>query len=448
MEQQKNNLDIMKIRRKAEKEGRALSEAEEESIHRLESSNKDLAISMAEGGLEQQKLKQEQMASQESLSAQEAQYSTLNKTVQDSTMGLTSLSDMMNTLATSGASTAQILEIFGVRGGGAINALLGQTEGFNQLVTSINDAGGATEEFSDTLKESAQQDVYELQSAMADLMLNIGEELTPTIVYLMKIFKNDLIPIIQDMMPLFKAIGVIIKIVAISFKFWLFFMKPLFNMIIAVDEIITALFAGDWIGVLKGVVKLFGNFFLFLSPIFRLAYAFYKVATSIGWVKDIMEDLWDFIEDIPIIGDLMDLTGQAIEFLGMADGGVVTSPTAAIVGEGGEPEVVAPLSKLTEVVGTGGAQALVNALPGPNPSVGSSSMISGGSAISSENGSVAGSSTKNNNLTLNISKLTIEAPAGSMTATSTGSHFDEQLLGSAIGRLLLSQMAGSNIRGF
>jgi len=449
MEQQKNNLDIMKIRRRAEKEGRALTEAEEASIARLESSNKDLAIGMAEASLEQNKLKTEQAQQQETLAAQESQFESLNKTVQESTMGITSLSDMLNILGESGASTAQILEIFGVRGGGAINALLGQADGFGDLVTEINNADGATEKFSDTLKESAQQQVFELQSAFSELMLSVGEELTPVVVELMQIFKDDVIPIIMDMMPLFKALAVLLKIVAFAFKAWLFFMKPLFNVIIAFDEIITDLFEGNWVDAFKGVVKLFANLALFLSPFLRLAYAIVKIAMSFDLVADAVEWLGEKLNDIPVIGDIIGFVGDALEFVGLAEGGVITQPTQALIGEGGEAEIVAPLSKLTEVVGTGGAQALVNALPGPNirvPGAGSTTAMEMGAKTPSPAGGVGGGgstvNTKNNNIDINIGTIVVKSNDEMLSRSATGVSIDEQLLGSAIGRLLLKQMNG------
>ncbi len=445
MEQQKNNLDIMKIRRKAEKEGRALTESEEAAIGRLESSNKDLAIGMAEASLEQNKLKTEQAQQQETLAAQESQFESLNTTVQESTMGISSLSDMLRILGESGASTAQILEIFGVRGGGAINALLGQADGFGDLVTQINNADGATEDFSNTLKESAQQQVFELQSAFADLMLSVGEELTPVVVELMQIFKDDVIPIIMDMMPLFKALAVLLKIVAFAFKAWLFFMKPLFNAIIAFDEIITALFEGNWVDAFKGVVKLFANIALFLSPFLRLAYAIVKIAMSFDLVADAVKYVGDLLDGIPVVGDIIGLVGDALEFVGLADGGVITQPTQALIGEGGEAEVVAPISKLAEVVGVGGAQALVNSLPGPNISVPGSTTTGAISETSRPTAATAAGSAvtnKNNNIDINIGTIVLKTNDEMLSSRGTGVSIDEQLLGSAIGRMLIKQMNG------
>jgi hypothetical protein len=51
------------------------------------------------------------------------------------------------------------------------------------------------------------------------------------------------------------------------------------------------------------------------------------------------------------------LSGQAIP---LASGGIVTGPTLAMVGEGGESEAVMPLSKLDSMIGAGGTNVNVN----------------------------------------------------------------------------------------
>ena len=377
VEQQKNNLQIMKIRRQAEKEGRKLTESEEAQINRIEGANSDLAINMAEASIEQQNLRSQNESANESLSEQESRYATLNKTVADSTMGITSLNEVMTILQESGASTAQILEIFGVRGGGAINALLGDAEGFKTLTKDVQDSTGAAEDFANTMKTSAKEDVFTMQSAMEAVQLELGEALMPVMKDFLVIIRDDIAPMIKDLIPLFQAVGVVIRIVAFIFKIWLVFMKPLFNMIAAFGELIDAVMEGRWVDALKAVVKIFGNLFLFLNPIFRviiaIASAIWDVISAIGWLKDAFDSLWSFISDIPVLGDIIGFVGDIIgdigSFLGFAEGGVVTNPTAAVIGEGGETEVVAPLSTLTNVVGSPNAQALVNALPGPNVTV-------------------------------------------------------------------------------
>jgi hypothetical protein len=48
------------------------------------------------------------------------------------------------------------------------------------------------------------------------------------------------------------------------------------------------------------------------------------------------------------------------EIPGLASGGIVTGPTLAMVGEGGESEAVMPLSKLDSMIGAGGTNVNVN----------------------------------------------------------------------------------------
>ena len=48
---------------------------------------------------------------------------------------------------------------------------------------------------------------------------------------------------------------------------------------------------------------------------------------------------------------IKEINKPEIEPVGLASGGIVTSPTNALIGEGGEPEAVIPLSKLSTMVG-------------------------------------------------------------------------------------------------
>ena len=63
------------------------------------------------------------------------------------------------------------------------------------------------------------------------------------------------------------------------------------------------------------------------------------------------------------------LTGAAgaleiakIENVAMAEGGVVTAPTTALIGEGGEPEAVVPLSKASDMGFGGGGGITIKEL--------------------------------------------------------------------------------------
>ena len=453
IEQQKNNLQIMKIRRQAEKEGRKLTEGEEQQIARIESANADLAIGMQEASIEQQMLRQQNAAATESLAAQEERYSALNKTVADSTMGITSLNEVISQLQVSGASTAQILEVFGVRGGGAINALLADAQGFKQLTADVQASAGATEEFAETMKGSAKEEVFTMQSAIEGVMIELGEALMPVMSDFLDIIRDDIVPILKDMIPLFQAVGVVIRIVAFVFKIWLVFMKPLFNMIGAFGELIDAVMSGRWVDALKAVVKIFGNLFLFLNPVLRviiaIASAIWDVISAVGWLKDAFAKLWGYISDIPVLGDVIGFVGDIIgdigSFLGFAEGGVVTKATAAVVGEGGEPEVIAPLSTLTSVVGTAGAAGLIAALPGPNPSVSNGVLPQSATPTPEGAGSLTNSTLGGDGSTdikVNIDKIVIN---GATTEGLNGSQLGRSIT-NALAPELLRLISGSNTR--
>jgi hypothetical protein len=44
----------------------------------------------------------------------------------------------------------------------------------------------------------------------------------------------------------------------------------------------------------------------------------------------------------------------------LANGGIVTGPTLAMIGEGGESEAVIPLSRLDQMTGGGGSKVTIN----------------------------------------------------------------------------------------
>jgi hypothetical protein len=52
-----------------------------------------------------------------------------------------------------------------------------------------------------------------------------------------------------------------------------------------------------------------------------------------------------------LAGGIGGAIGRARDFVGLAEGGIVTRPTLAMVGEGGEPEAVIPLSKMGQMGG-------------------------------------------------------------------------------------------------
>jgi len=182
MEQEKNNISIMKIKARAERQGRDLTKSELAQIDRLQMANKDLNLQQREGAFEAKVQEQAQAKLVEQLETEEAAYSNLKSTVENQTTGVISLVDIITQLNEKGATTAEILEMFGVRGGGAILALKGQSEAFRELAQANDDVAEAaqggvfmTEQFVGTLEGTAQYAIDETKSKMEELNLVAGE---------------------------------------------------------------------------------------------------------------------------------------------------------------------------------------------------------------------------------------------------------------------------------
>ena len=102
--------------------------------------------------------------------------------MESQTTGVISLVDILDRLNETGATTAEILEIFGVRGGGAVLALQAQTEAFRELATANEEVAMAaangdsmTKKFVGTLETSTAFALKETQSKFEELALVVGE---------------------------------------------------------------------------------------------------------------------------------------------------------------------------------------------------------------------------------------------------------------------------------
>lgn len=175
IDQQRNQLDIMRIRAKADREGRELTADEIKRIEKLEQANRSLAIEQADVSLKQQIASREARKHNKVLAEQEAEYSNLNDIVASQTMGVTSLTDVVNQLSASGATTAEILEIFSVRGGTAIMALMGQREGFLELVEANMQAEGAMKSFLSTMMLTTDFMIKTVISSFEETRLEVGK---------------------------------------------------------------------------------------------------------------------------------------------------------------------------------------------------------------------------------------------------------------------------------
>ena len=126
--------------------------------------------------------------------------------------------------------------------------------------------------------------------------------------------------------------------------------KAIFTNIV---DFIDNVFSGNWADAWQNIVNIFGNIF---GAILNFALApINGIISGLNWVIDQINKLsFDIPDWVPIVGgshfgfDIPHIPQFSVPAL--AEGGVVTSPTLAEIGEGREPEAVMPLSKLAAML--------------------------------------------------------------------------------------------------
>jgi TP901 family phage tail tape measure protein len=126
--------------------------------------------------------------------------------------------------------------------------------------------------------------------------------------------------------------------------------KAIFSNII---DFVKNVFAGDWSAAWENIVNIFGNLFGMLVNLAKAPIN--GVISAINWVLSKINSISITIPDwVPGVG------GKTLGFNiptipALAQGGVATAATLAMVGEGSEPEAILPLSKLAAMLeGIGG----------------------------------------------------------------------------------------------
>jgi hypothetical protein len=213
IDQKANTLAIEQIRARAARGNRELTDMEVAQIERLTTTNDSLRLSEMALDVERMKKQRSLNIVQEQEKSLEDQSKTLTKTIEQQATGITSLGDVLDQLAGASATTTQILEIFGVRGGTAISALLSQREAFHELVKENENAAGATKQYTDSLQQlvedggSAKEILLLFVSAIQEGMLDVGRPFVVMLTEMAILFKDDIQQALKDNMPLFKELG-------------------------------------------------------------------------------------------------------------------------------------------------------------------------------------------------------------------------------------------------
>lgn len=116
------------------------------------------------------------------------------------------------------------------------------------------------------------------------------------------------------------------------------------NIISFVDNV----FSGNWSAAWQNIVAIFGNVFGLIVNLAKTPIN--AVISAINWVLSKINSISVTIPDwVPGVGGTT-LSFDIPTIPALAAGGVATAPTLAMIGEGGEPEAVLPLSKLAALL--------------------------------------------------------------------------------------------------
>ncbi len=379
IQEQKNSLAVARIRQRARREGRELTKDEIGTIERLEQANENLSIQQQDLSIQSQVLQRSNDKNKDSMSDMESAARDANDTMNQQVTGITSLVDVIDQLNEAGATTAEILEIFSVRGGTAIMALLGQADAFRDLTTANEESGEAMDTMLDQIGGSFARKLAILRSHVEETSLQIAESFLEgfDLDYAIKLLE-DVSQSVRDNKDEFKELGVSIATNFLPILEQMpSFMSSIMSTLDALKPVITlaALLAGGLLGVLtiigwilnaiqglfnwigRQIDKIPGMSDLGLGDAYAtIAGASAQGAIAGAGVGAVAGAPFGGVGAGPgaaagaIIGGTLGAVGGAATY--MADGGVVTQPTLAVVGEAG-PEAVIPLDRATGFGSTG-----------------------------------------------------------------------------------------------
>lgn len=199
-------------------------------------------------------------------------------------------------------------------------------------------------------------------STVLPVIVQLIQQLLPPALTLISAILPVVISLIETLSPI---LGIVLE-----------FITPILDLVIALIDPILQVFDA-----LSPLFEILGNLIItILEPIMPLieqladAFSAYlapalefitdlfsdiseAISGVLGWIGDAASKIGDFFGKL-FGGGEVDVAVNAVsggeELPKFADGGIVTRATQAIVGEGGEPEAIIPLSKLDEVLSGGG----------------------------------------------------------------------------------------------
>lgn len=188
-----------------------------------------------------------------------------------------------------------------------------------------------------------------LQQMLPLLLSNLGEIVSGVLPALLPILK-PVLDIIMMLAPILEAIApcisVLAQVVSVVLVNALESIMPVIEGLIGVLtnllNYITNIFSGNFNAAFQNLVQVFSGIWSTLKAVFVAPINFIIRGLNgfIGYLNKLQIPDW-----VPGVGG-KGLNFSLIPEIALAEGGIATGPTTALIGEGGEPEVVAPLSKL------------------------------------------------------------------------------------------------------
>ena len=180
-------------------------------------------------------------------------------------------------------------------------------------------------------------------------------------------FRTAVMGIWQKVQPLIQAFGNLVSLIATSlapvlsnlasvvlagleaaFVAFAPYIENVIAILTSLIEFVTNVFSGNWGAAWQNIVDIFGNVFGMIVNLAKVPIN--AVISAINWVISKINSISVTIPDwVPGVGGTT-LGFNIPTIPALAVGGIATAPTLAMIGEGGEPEAVMPLSKLAALL--------------------------------------------------------------------------------------------------
>lgn len=180
-------------------------------------------------------------------------------------------------------------------------------------------------------------------------------------------FRTAVMGIWQRVQPLIQAFGNLVSLIATSlapvlsnlasvvlagleaaFVAFAPYIENVIAILTSLIEFVTNVFSGNWGAAWQNIVDIFGNVFGMIVNLAKVPIN--AVISAINWVISKINSISVTIPDwVPGVGGTT-LGFNIPTIPALAAGGIATAPTLAMIGEGGEPEAVMPLSKLAALL--------------------------------------------------------------------------------------------------